>query len=98
MIDTPTPEVPDVVPFEKFHALKNMWRSGEGAALLIALIVCAVAAPFIVPLLPIENVMTAIGAGFIYVVTFIVIAGLLRNFIFRGFIMVRNRLRQKTAN
>ncbi len=98
MTDAPTPEGLDVEAFEKFHALKRIWRSGEGLALLITLIVCGVAAPFIVPLLPIENVMTAVGAGFIYVVTFIVMAGLLRNFIFRGFLMIRNRLRQKTAD
>jgi membrane protease YdiL (CAAX protease family) len=98
MTDAPTPEGLDVEAFEKFHTLKKMWRSGEGAALLIALIVCAVGAPFIAPLLPIENAMGAVGAIFVYVMTFIVIAGLLRNFVFRGFIMARDRMGQKTAD
>ena len=57
---------------------KNFARSRDGWTLLLAIAISVVSSIFMAGILPVEDEMSAFGVLFIYFVTMIIIAGLIR--------------------
>ena len=55
----------------RFRGLRQLWRSGEGPALLASLVFCVVTSVFMAPLLPAEEGFGAVGVLFIYATVFV---------------------------
>lgn len=62
----------------RFRGLRQLWRSGEGPALLASLVFCVVTSVFMAPLLPAEEGFGAVGVLFIYATVFVLAAGIFR--------------------
>ena len=62
----------------RFRGLRQLWRTGEGPALLASLLFCLVTAYLIEPLLPAEEGFAMVGVLFIYATVFVLAAGIFR--------------------
>ena len=62
----------------RFRGLRQLWRSGEGPALLASLLFCVITSIFMAPMLPAEDGYGIIGVLFIYVTVFVLTAGIFR--------------------
>ncbi len=58
--------------------IKNFARSRDGWTMIAAFAICVISSIFMAGLLPVEDTMSAFGVLFIYFVTMMIIAGLLR--------------------
>ena len=65
-------------PPSRIEKFKIFARSRDGWTLLLAIAIAVVSSIFMAGLLPVEDDMSAFGVGFIYFVTMIIIAGLIR--------------------
>ena len=65
-------------PLGRIEKFKEFVRSREGWTLLLAIAIAVVSSIFMAGLLPVEDLMSAVGVLFIYFVTMIIIAGLIR--------------------
>ena len=62
----------------RIERFKNFARSRDGWTLLLAIAISVVSSIFMAGILPVEDEMSAFGVLFIYFVTMIIIAGLIR--------------------
>ena len=62
----------------RFRGLRQLWRSGEGPALLASLLFCVITSIFMAPMLPAEDGYGMVGVLFIYVTVFVLAAGIFR--------------------
>ena len=62
----------------RFRGLRQLWRSGEGPALLASLLFCVITSIFMAPMLPAEDGYGMVGVLFIYVTVFVLTAGIFR--------------------
>ena len=62
----------------RLRGLRQLWRSGEGPALLASLLFCIITSIFMAPLLPAEGGYGMVGVLFIYVTVFVLAAGIFR--------------------
>jgi hypothetical protein len=62
----------------RFRGLRQLWRSGEGPALLASLLFCVITSIFMAPMLPAEDGYGIIGILFIYVTVFVLVSGIFR--------------------
>ncbi len=67
-----------IISDHRIRGLRQLWRSGEGPALLASLIFCVVTSVFMSPLLPTEEVFGVVGVLFIYATVFVLAAGIFR--------------------
>ncbi len=65
-------------PLGRIEKFKEFVRSRDGWTLLLAIAIAVVSSIFMAGLLPVEDLMSAFGVLFIYFVTMIIIAGLIR--------------------
>ncbi len=65
-------------PLGRIEKFKEFVRSRDGWTLLLAIAIAVVSSIFMAGLLPVEDLMSAVGVLFIYFVTMIIIAGLIR--------------------
>ena len=65
-------------PPSRIEKFKIFARSRDGWTLLLAIAIAGVSSIFMAGLLPVEDEMSAFGGVFIYFVTMIIIAGLIR--------------------
>ena len=65
-------------PPSRIEKFKIIARSRDGWTLLLAIAIAVVSSIFMAGLLPVEDDMSAFGVVFIYFVTMIIIAGLIR--------------------
>ena len=65
-------------PPSRIEKFKDFARSRDGWTLLLAFAIAVVSSIFMAGLLPVEDEMSAFGVVFIYFVTMIIIAGLIR--------------------
>ena len=65
-------------PPSRIEKFKIFARSRDGWTLLLAIAIAVVSSIFMAGLLPVEDEMSAFGVVFIYFVTMIIIAGLIR--------------------
>ena len=65
-------------PPSRIENFKIFARSRDGWTLLLAIAIAVVSSIFMAGLLPVEDEMSAFGVLFIYFVTMIIIAGLIR--------------------
>jgi len=77
----------------RMRGLRRLWRSGEGPALLAALLFCVITSIFMAPLLPAEDGYGIVGVLFIYVTVFVLVAGIFRMVLSR----VMRRLEKASA-
>ena len=62
----------------RMHGLRKLWRSGEGPALLAALLFCIITSIFMAPLLPAEDGYGIVGVLFIYATVFVLVGGIFK--------------------
>ena len=62
----------------RFHGLRQLWRSGEGPALVASLIFCVITSIFMAPILPAEDGYGIVGVLFIYVTVFVLAGGIFK--------------------
>jgi hypothetical protein len=62
----------------RFRGLRQLWRSGEGPALLASLLFCVITSIFMAPMLPAEDGYGMVGVLFIYATVFVLVAGMFR--------------------
>ena len=60
------------------RGLRQLWRSGEGPALVASLLFCVITSIFMADLLPADDGYGVVGILFIYVTVFVLTAGILR--------------------
>ena len=60
------------------HGLRQLWRSGEGPALLAALAFCVITSIFMAPSLPVDDGYGMVGVLFIYVTVFVLAGGIFK--------------------
>ncbi len=65
-------------PVTRIEKIKIFARSRDGWTMLLAFAIAVVSSIFMAGLLPVEDDMSAFGVVFIYFVTMIIIAGLIR--------------------
>ncbi|HJN61330.1 MAG TPA: hypothetical protein QF630_09845 [Alphaproteobacteria bacterium] len=65
-------------PLNKIEKFKAFARSRDGWTLILAIAISVVSSIFMAGILAVEDVMSAFGVMFIYFVTMIIIAGLIR--------------------
>jgi len=65
-------------PLTRIEKIKTYARSRNGWTMILAFTIAVVSSIFMAGLLPVEDDMSAFGAVFIYFVTMIIIAGLIR--------------------
>ena len=65
-------------PVTRIEKIKIFARSRDGWTMLLAFAIAVVSSIFMAGLLPVEDDMSAFGVIFIYFVTMIIIAGLIR--------------------
>ena len=58
--------------------VKKFIHSREGWTMIVAFAICVISSIFMAGLLPVEDTMSAFGVLFIYFVTMMIIAGMLR--------------------
>ena len=63
---------------ERSSFVQRALQSGHWPALLLALVVCIVSVPFMISRLPVEDGMGALGVAIIYLVFWLVLAGIMR--------------------
>ena len=62
----------------RLRGLRQLWRSGEGPALLAALLFCIITSIFMAPLLPAEDGYGIVGVLFIYATVFVLAGGIFK--------------------
>ena len=62
----------------RLRGLRQLWRSGEGPALLAALLFCIITSIFMAPLLPAEDGYGIVGVLFIYATVFVLVGGIFK--------------------
>ncbi|GEM_PF-2176921 len=65
-------------PITRIEKIKTFTRSRDGWTMILAFAIAVVSSIFMAGLLPVEDDMSAFGVVFIYFVTMIIIAGLIR--------------------
>ena len=65
-------------PISRIEKFKENVRSRDGWTMILAFTIAVVSSIFMAGLLPVEDDMSAFGVVFIYFVTMIIIAGLIR--------------------
>ena len=65
-------------PITRIETIKTFTRSRDGWTMILAFAIAVVSSIFMAGLLPVEDDMSAFGVVFIYFVTMIIIAGLIR--------------------
>jgi len=65
-------------PISRIEKFKEYARSRDGWTMMLAFAIAVVSSIFMAGLLPVEDDMSAFGVVFIYFVTMIIIAGLIR--------------------
>jgi len=65
-------------PITRIEKIKTFARSRDGWTMLLAFAIAVVSSIFMAGLLPVEDDMSAFGVIFIYFVTMIIMAGLIR--------------------
>ena len=65
-------------PITRIEKIKTFTRSRDGWTMVLAFAIAVVSSIFMAGLLPVEDDMSAFGVVFIYFVTMIIIAGLIR--------------------
>ncbi|MDA0231212.1 MAG: hypothetical protein O3B21_13640 [Proteobacteria bacterium] len=65
-------------PNTRVEKIKTYARSRGGWTMILAFTICVVSSVFMAGLLPVEDDMSAFGVVFIYFVTMIIIAGIIR--------------------
>jgi hypothetical protein len=63
---------------QRLRGLRQLWRGGEGPALLASLLFCVITSIFMAPMLPAEDGYGIIGILFIYVTVFVLVSGIFR--------------------
>ena len=63
---------------QRLRGLRQLWRGGEGPALLASLLFCIITSIFMAPMLPAEDGYGIIGILFIYVTVFVLVSGIFR--------------------
>ena len=62
----------------RLRGLRQLWRSGEGPALVAALLFCAITSIFMASLLPADDGYGIVGVLFIYVTVFVLVGGIFK--------------------
>ena len=62
----------------RLRGLRQLWRSGEGPALLAALLFCIITSILMAPLLPAEDGYGIVGVLFIYATVFVLAGGIFK--------------------
>ena len=62
----------------RMRGLRQLWRSGEGPALVAALLFCVITSIFMAPMLPAEDGYGIVGVLFIYVTVFVLVGGIFK--------------------
>ena len=62
----------------RLRGLRQLWRSGEGPALVASFLFCVITSIFMAPLLPAEDGYGVVGVLFIYVTVFVLVSGIFR--------------------
>ena len=60
------------------RGLRQLWRSGEGPALVAALLFCVITSIFMAPMLPAEDGYGMVGVLFIYATVFVLVGGIFK--------------------
>ena len=62
----------------RMRGLRQLWHSGEGPALVAALLFCVITSIFMAPMLPAEDGYGIVGILFIYVTVFVLVGGIFK--------------------
>lgn len=62
----------------RFRGLRQLWRSGEGPALIASLLFCVITSIFMADMLPAEDGYGMVGVLFIYVTVFVLVSGIFK--------------------
>lgn len=67
-----------VLDHHRFRGLRQLWRSGEGPALIASLLFCVITSIFMADMLPAEDGYGVVGVLFIYVTVFVLVGGIFK--------------------